>query len=214
MSEQSVRDDGMRLAENLVTVLHDKTFLPELYPNLFATGIDEGSLHAYMLSAFVLIGSQLGFSPVSDAPIFDRLDKMLMGEGAKRPDAVWFARNTQEVRCLVEFERYSSHSLLPKARNLLVMGKELLPPPHLVVLNYWTYSSIAANALEGSLSTFARGFRHSSGIFFSPLACPALVLETLVANRVSGTRVQAIVPQLFIFDGEDKPYIIHHLGSL
>lgn len=204
----------MCLAENLVTVLHDNTFLPELYPNLFATGIDEGSLHSYMLSAFVLVGNWLGFSPVSDAPIFDRLDKMLMGEGAKRPDAVWFARGTQEIRCLVEFERYTSHSLLSKARNLLIMGKELQPPPQLVVLNYWTYSSIAASALEESLATFARGFRHSSGILFSPLACPALVLETLVANRGSGTRIQAIVPRLFVFNGEDKPYIIHRLGSL
>ncbi|HEY7416238.1 MAG TPA: hypothetical protein VH593_13680, partial [Ktedonobacteraceae bacterium] len=136
----SIPQDSVALAESLVALLRDSRFLPWVYRDLFSSGIDEGSLHAYMLSALVLVGDRLGLSPVSDAPIFDRLDKLLMGEGAKRPDAVWFARGTPEVQCLVEFERYTSHSLLPKARNLLIMAKEIQPAPQLVVLNYWTYA--------------------------------------------------------------------------
>lgn len=208
MSEIAVLEEGLRLAENLVAALRDQHFLPELYPDLFMAGIDEGSLHAYMLSALVLVGDRLGFSPVSDAPIFDRLDKMLMGEGAKRPDAVWFARGTQEIRCLVEFERYTSHSLLPKARNLLIMGKELQPSPHLVVLNYWTYSPIPASVLRETQTVFERGFTHTSGVSFRALRCPALVLETLVTNQGGRARVHSFVPRLFVYNGEDKPYIV------
>lgn len=208
------RDDGELLAENLVAMLRNARLLPMVYKDLFGSGIDEGSLHAYMLSALVLIGDRLGFSPVSDVPIFDRLDKLLMGEGAKRPDAVWFVRGAQEIRCLVEFERYSAHSLLPKVRNLLIMGNEIQPTPHLVVLNYWTYSPIPARALHETQAVFARGFKHSAGIEFRPLACPALVLETLVTNQDSRARVHGFVPRLFVHNGEDKPYVIQRLDSL
>lgn len=214
MDKLAIGDNGVQLAENLVATLQDTRFLPLVYQGLYGSGIDEGSLHAYMLSALVLIGDRLGFSPVSDAPIFDRLDKLLMGEGAKRPDAVWFARGTQEIRCLVEFERYTSHSLLPKARNLLIMGKEIQPVPHLVVLNYWTYPPIPASALHETQAVFARGFRHASGILFPALPCPALVLETLVANKDGRARVHGFVPRLFVYNGEDKPYIIQRLGSI
>lgn len=214
MSEIGAHDAGIRLAESLITTLRDPLFLPELYPDMFNAGIDEGSLHAYMLSALVLVGERLGLSPVSDAPVFDRLDTQLIGEGAKRPDAVWFARGTRKIRCLIEFERYSNHSLLPKARNLLIMGKEIQPPPELVILNYWTYSPVAASALQPTLATFARGFTHPSTVHFSRLACPALVLETLVVSRDGHTRIDGFMPRIFVHNGEDKPYVIRHLGSL
>lgn len=214
MGKMTIGDNGVQLAEKLVMTLQDTRFLPQVYRDLYALGIDEGSLHAYMLSALVLVGDRLGFSPVSDAPIFDRLDKLLMGEGAKRPDAVWFARGRQEIRCLVEFERYTSHSLLPKARNLLIMGKEIQPVPHLVVLNYWTYSPIPADILHEPQTVFARGFRHASGILFPPLPCAALVLETLVANQDGRARIHGSVPRLYVYNGEDKPYVIQRLRSL
>lgn len=204
--------EGIQLAQNLVAILRDRSFLPAVYPALFTQGIDEGSLHSYMLSALVLVGDRLGFSPVSDAPIFDRLDKLLMGEGAKRPDAVWFQRGQDEIRCLIEFERYTNSSLAPKARNLLVMGKELQPSPRLIVLKYWTYTTVPADALREVSSVLAHGFRHSTGVAFPPLACPALALETLVVNQGGRTRVQAIMPRLFVYGGEDKPYIVQQLS--
>lgn len=213
MSETPIQDEGIRVAENLMTILRDQRFLWERYPDLFTAGIDEGSLHAYMLSALVLVGDRLGFSPVSDAPIFDRLDKTLMGEGAKRPDAVWFARGTQEVRCLVEFERYTSHSLVPKARNLLIMGKELQPSPYLVVLSYWTYSPISARALRDTHTIFARGFTHASGMSFHALRCPVLVLETLVTDQAGRAHVHSFAPRLFIYNGEDKPYVVQRVDK-
>lgn len=207
-------DDGVHLAQNLVVTLRDSTFLPVVYPALFSKGIDEGSLHSYMLSALVLVGDRLGYSPVSDAPIFDRLDKLLMGEGAKRPDAVWFQRGQEEIQCLIEFERYTSRSLVPKARNLLIMSKELQPSPHLIVLNYWTYSTVSPEMLREVQSVFAHGFRHTTSMTFPPLRCPALVLETLVAIQEVRARVQAIVPRLFVHGGEDKPYIVQRLNTL
>jgi hypothetical protein len=207
-------DDGVQLAQNLVVTLRDSAFLPVVYPALFSEGIDEGSLHSYMLSALVLVGDRLGYSPVSDAPIFDRLDKLLMGEGAKRPDAVWFQRGQDEIRCLIEFERYTNRSLVPKARNLLIMSKELQPLPQLIVLNYWTYSTVSPEMLREVQSVFAHGFRHAAGMTFPPLDCPALTLETIVANKGMCTRVQVIVPRLFVHGGEDKPYMVQHLNAL
>lgn len=207
-------DSGVQLAQNLVASLRDKDFLPAVYPALYGKGIDEGSLHSYMLSALVLVGDRLGYSPVSDAPIFDRLDKILMGEGAKRPDAVWFQRDQEEIRCLIEFERYTHHSLVPKARNLLIMSRELQPSPHLIVLNYWSYSTVSPDTLREVQSVFAHGFWHATGMTFPPPDCPALALETIVANKGARTRVQAVVPRLFIRGGEDKPYMVQHLNAL
>lgn len=208
------RDDGARLAQRLLATMRDSSFLPAVYPALFCQGIDEGSLHAYMLSALVLVGDRLGFTPVADAPIFDRLDKLLMGEGAKRPDAIWFQRGQDEIRLLLEFERFTSRSLAPKARNLLIMGKELQPMPRLVVLNYWTYTPVAADALHEVQAVFAHGFRHATGVLFPPLGCPALALETLVAVQGGRTSVQAITPRLFVQDQEDKPYVVQRLNAM
>lgn len=212
MSEIALRDAGMRLAGDILAALRDPAFLPRVYPDLFDAGIEEGSLHAYMLSALVLVGDRLGFSPVSDAPVFDYLDKLLTGEGAKRPDAIWFTRGTRKIECLVEFERYTSHSLAPKARNLLIMGKEIQPPPQLVVLNYWAYSSPSASDLHESQRVFGQGFTHASGQTFPALSSPALALETRVASYDGRVRIQGFAPRLFVADGEDKPYVLQRPG--
>lgn len=214
MAQAGSLDEGVRLAERLIAMLRDRSALPAIYPALFHEGVDEGSLHAYMLSALVLVGGRLGFSPVADAPIFDRLDKLLMGEGAKRPDAIWFERAREEIRCLIEFERFTSRSLAPKARNLLIMGKELQPAPHLIVLNYWTYAPVPPDGLRDVQSIFAHGFSHPTGMTFPPLACPALALETAVAGQNMRTSVRAITPRLFVHGRENKPYIVERLNTL
>lgn len=211
-AQEAAREQGIRLAQRLVATLRDKDLLPQIYPALFQDGIDEGSLHAYMLSALVLVGDRLGFTPVADSPIFDRLDKLLTGEGAKRPDAVWFDRSTQQVQCLVEYERYTARSLAPKARNLLIMGKELHPAPQLAVLDYWTYTSVPSAALQEVRAIFSAGFTHPAGISFPPLACPVLVLETVVAESDGRPWVHTVQPRLFISRGEDKPYIVQELA--
>ncbi len=82
MIPAAAQDEGAHLAQQLVRAMRVPSFLPTIYPAMFNHGVDEGTLHAYMLSALVLVGDRLGFSPVSDSPIFDRLDKLLMGEGA------------------------------------------------------------------------------------------------------------------------------------
>src|SRR5579859_3834689 len=202
---------GSDLAQRLIAALRDPTFLPAIYQSMFVTGVDDGSLHAYMLSALVLVGDRLGYTPVCDSPIFDRLDKLLTGEGAKRPDAVWFRRGTSDVKCLFEFERYSGRSLAPKAQNLLVMGKELRPTLDLVVLNYWTYTSCSDADLRAAGDVFERGFRHAVGMTFPPLDCPCLMLETLVNGDAGRVVVFGTWPRLFVAAGENKRYVVEQL---
>lgn len=202
---------GSDLAQRLIRVFREPTFLPAIYPSMFMTGVDDGSLHAYMLSALVLVGDRLGYTPVCDAPIFDRLDKVLTGEGAKRPDAVWFRRGTSDVECLIEFERYSGRSLVPKAQNLLMMGKELQPSPELVVLNYWTYASCSDSDLRAAADAFTHGFQHTSGMTFRPLDCPSLILETLANCNAGRAVVVNTRPRSFIAAGENKRYIVEQL---
>lgn len=214
MTNSPSSDQSALLAEKLMRTLRDAEFLNEIYPHMFSSGVDEGSLHAYMLSALVLVGDRLEFAPVSDAPVSDRLDKMLIGEGAKRPDAIWFTRGRQEIECLVEFERYTSRSLLPKARNLLIMGKELQPSPHLVILIYWTYTPIPTSALQPTQAVFAEGFSHPSGIRFHCFACPSLVIETLVDDQNGRVRIRQFTPRLYVQNGENKPYIIKRLNAI
>ena len=211
MTFPSHQQPGMTLARRLLEQLRDPAFLPTLYPAFFAHGIDEGALHAYMLSALVLVGERLGFSPVCDSPIFDRLDKLLMGEGAKRPDAVWFSRESQMPRCLVEFERYAPHALAPKARNLLIMGKEISATLDLIVLDYWTYTPVPDTQLAAPLAIFSHGFTHATGMSFPAQPCPALVLETLVESRDGKTAITHVAPRLVIANGEHKPYMLREL---
>ena len=161
------------------------------------------------------LSDRLGFTPVADAPIFDRLDTLLTGEGAKRPDAIWFERGHAEIRCLIEFERYTTQSLTPKAKNLLIVGKELHPTPYLVVLNFWTsVPGHSSSALQEAERVLARGFTHSTGAYFPPLGCPALVLETLVSDDNVRTRIQSITPRLFVYCSEDKPHIVRQLKAI
>jgi hypothetical protein len=203
---------GIDLAGRLIDLVRDPAFLPSIYPALIGAGIDEGSLHASMLSALVLAGDRLGFSPICDSPIFDRLDLLLTREGAKRPDAVWYGRGTQSVRCLIEFERYTRQSLALKARNLLMMGKELRDDLHLAVLSYWTYAALTDSELDDARRVFEVGFRHTQGVSFPPLACPALVLEMLVTAGAGRTRIAGFVPRLFVANGENKRYVVDMLA--
>lgn len=207
-------DTGREFARQLLATLRDPAFLPAIYPALYGDGIDEGSLHAYVLSGLVLVGDRLGYSPVCDSPIFDRLDKLLTGEGAKRPDAVWFTRGTQTVRCLVEFERYTVCSLTPKAKNLLIMGKELRGDLHLAVLNYWTYSHLPDRDLGEVRHIFESGFHHTRGVTFPPLACAATVIETLVTAQGGKTVIMTVQPRLFVVSGENKTYVVNELTAV
>lgn len=202
---------GYDIAMQLVLRLRNQTSLPALYPPLFGEGSDEGFLHAYMLSALVLLGEQLGFAPVSDMPVFDRLDKLLTGDGAKRPDAVWFSQEPWQIRCLIEFERFAPRALQIKAQNLLVMGKQLQPGLHLVALIYWTYAPLAEKELQEARHVFEQGFLHPTGVHFPRLSCPVLVLETLVFVRNERTVIGSFKPRLLVFDGENKPYLVDYL---
>ena len=127
---------GRDIAQTIMEGLRSPDILPAAYPALFEGGVAEGSFHSYMLSALLLLGDQLGYSAVFDSPIFDSLDNLLLGEGAKRPDSIWFERETETVRVLTEFERYTAKSLEPKARNLLLMANACAEDVYLLVLMY------------------------------------------------------------------------------
>ena len=213
LEQVSALDPGIDLALRLMSALRNPSFLPVIYPALYEGGVADGSLHAYMLSALVLVGDRLGYTPVCDAPTFDRLDILLTGDGAKRPDALWFRRGTDEVKCLVEFERYSSRSLPPKALNLLVMGKEHRQTLDLAVLHYWSYARCSEMDLIGVASVFAHGFQHVSGLSFQPLDCPALVVETIVLDQAGTVTIAGSWPQLFISKGENKAYVVEMLNE-
>jgi hypothetical protein len=211
VSPTAAFDAGRELARRLIAALRDPAFLPVIYPALYGDGVDEGSLHAYMLSGLVLIGDHLGYSPVCDSPIFDRLDKLLTSEGAKRPDAIWFTRGTQTVRCLLEFERYTRFSLVSKAKNLLVMGKELQGDLHLAVLDYWTYTPLSDMDLVDVRRIFESGFRHSSGVAFPPLTCATAIIETLVTHQGGKSHIIGVLPRVFAIGGETKTYVVNEL---
>ena len=203
---------GIELARGLMTALRDPAFLPGVYPSLFNEGIREGALHATMLSALVLVGARLGFTPICDAPVFDELHLALTGDASKRPDAVWLDRDERRIRGLIEFERYSLQSLAPKAKNLLLMGAAAGPQLDLAVLAYWVYGQVTHRALEDAAATFAHGFVHASGATFRRLDCLSLIVEFRVtattSNRVA---LGDIEPRMAVAAGEDKPYLLADL---
>jgi len=203
---------GREIAQTIVQGLRSPDILPATYPALFEGGVTEGSFHSYMLSALLLLGSQLEYSAVCDSPIFDRLDNLLLGEGSKRPDSIWFERGTETVRVLIEFERYTANSLEPKARNLLLMSNACAEDVNLLVLMYWTVQVRDAAELRAACELSKRGFR-SKGSRFGPAPCPMLLLETIVKRSAERLTVDSFVARQFVFSGENKHYIVENLNA-
>jgi hypothetical protein len=203
---------GRDVARTIVRRLRSSDFLHAAYPHLFeGKGVAEGSFHSYMLSALLLLGDRLGYSAVVDSPIFDRLDNLLLGEGSKRPDSIWFERGTETVRVLIEFERYTASSLSPKVRNLILMANACAENIDLLVLMYWTLQVRKPMELRTACRVAERGFR-SKGCQFGPASCPILLLETIVRPGAERLTVESFVAKQFIFGGENKHYVAEGLN--
>lgn len=204
---------GWQVAQSIVQSLRSPGILPTIYPALFARGVAEGSLHSYMLSALLLLGDRLGYSAVVDSPVFDRLDNLLLGEGSKRPDSVWFDRGTETTQVLIEFERYTTSSLEQKARNLLIMANACVDDITLLVLMYWTLEVRSQSDLQAACGLAERGFR-ARGSRFGRAPCPMMLLETIVKRRGECLSIDSFVVRQFVFGGESKRYIAENLNKL
>lgn len=196
----------------LLRDLRSPGFLPDVYPALGIGGVPEGAFHSYVVSALVLLGDRLGYSPISDSPLFDKLDAFLVGESLKRPDAVWFERGSESAQVLVEFERYAPGSLLQKARHLLAMGRACADSLRLLVLIYWTTVPRTDADLAEAREAFARGVSWH-GSRFGPAACPALIVEVLVARRDDRLRLSSVVLRAYVEEGEDKRHVVDELNA-
>jgi len=213
MMDQTRLENGRALTEALIRELRSGKVLPETYPVLYANGVARGALHSYVLAGLLLLGDRMGYSAVFDSPIFEPLDCILTGEGAKRPDSIWFERGTETVRALIEFEHHSGNSLRDKAQNLILAARTCNAGLALVALIYWIADSQAQPNLEATCEVFKRGFSLGSSRF-GPCVCPVLILET-IATRQAGERLilSGFVARRFIFAGEDKPYVVEGLNA-
>jgi len=203
---------GCEVARTIIQGLRSPDILPPLYPALFEAGVVEGSFHSYMLSALLVLGDQLGYSAVLDSPVFDRLDNLLLSEGSKRPDSTWFERGTETMRVLIEFERYTAHSLEAKVRNLLLMANACAEDVSLLVLMYWTAQVRALAELRAASELSKKGFR-SKGSQFAPGPCPMLFVETIAQWHGERLAIASFVAKQFVFGGENKGYIVQDLNS-
>jgi hypothetical protein len=203
---------GGDIARSLLDQLRTGGTIPATYPLLFRGGVAEGSLHSFMVSALLLLGHRLGYSSVCDSAMSDDVDRVLLGEGARRPDSIWYERGTDRVRVLVEFERYKANALQQKARNLLLQANACKNDVQLLVLMWWTEAARAAADLGPPRDVFVGGFQQS-GSRYGPSLCPVLMLETLV--KWTGNRLAAcgFTARLFVFGRENKPYIVDSLNS-
>jgi hypothetical protein len=150
---------------------------------------------------------------VCDSPIFDRLDNLLLAEGSKRPDSVWFERGTETVRALIEFERFTTNSLETKVRNLLLMANSCTEDIELLVLMYWTAVVRDRSDLQRAVQLAQRGFR-SNSIRIDPAPCPILFLETLTRRcREERLAVARFIVRQFVYGRENKSYIVDELNT-
>ena len=203
---------GWEVARTVLQGLRSPGLVPAAYPALHEGGVAEGSFHSYMLSALLLLGHRLGYSAVLDSPVFDRLDNLLLSEGSKRPDSVWFERGTETVRVLIEFEKYTANSLESKARNLVLTANACAEDVTLVVLMYWTTQVRSWGDLRRAAELARKGFR-SKGSYFSPAACPMLIVETIVERHGERLTVSSFVAKDFVIGGENKDYVVEDLNS-
>lgn len=204
--------EGLELAKRLISSLRRRDFLESIYPALFSQGIQEGSLHAYVLSGLVLLGEHLGFSPVCDAPVFNQFDNLLLDESSKRPDSIWFERGGNAIRMLIEFERYQGNAIEHKARNLLIMASACRTELQLITLIYWTDQIRSLANLQPASNVIANGFTQN-GSKFRPANCPFLLLEACIEQSEQGVILTSFIARQFIFRGENKPYIVDYLNA-
>jgi hypothetical protein len=202
---------GIEIASSLVKGLRSQEFIPVVYPVLFEKGIESGSFHPYMVSSLLLLGDRLGFSPICDSPIFDRINLLLIDEGRKRPDSVWFERGSSIVRVLIEFERFTTTSLENKAQNLIMMADGNKDAIQLIVLIYWSNDIRPLSDLQKSISIFRNGF-HRNGAKFNPPTCPVLILETKTGVDEL-VKIEGFIVRQLIVDGENKPQKVDELNA-
>ncbi len=204
-------EKGRNAAEKILEGLRSPLILPVAYPMLFNIGIAEGTLHSYMLSGLVLLGDRLGYSAVCDSPIFDALDNLLLGEGNKRPDCVWFERISGKIKVLIEFERYKPGAIEAKVKNLLIMSKPHLQDLGMILLIYWSEHVRTEADLGNALELARRGFR-ASGSQYGPPTCPFLILETIVKQRDTQVTIESFAARYFLAKGENKDHIVDILN--
>lgn len=214
MNEFEVKrlETGRDVAHNILAGLRSPIILREVYPILFQAGVAAGALHSYMLSGLVLLGEHLGYSPVCDSPVFDAIDNLLIGEGSKRPDSIWFERGEEKIKVLIEFERLKPGALESKVKNLLIMSKPHLHDLDLVILNYWSENVYPKSQLGKVLELAQNGFK-TNGVQFGPLPCPLVLLETIVCNKGKGIVIEDFSVKLLVFGREDKSYISEELNT-
>ena len=203
---------GREVASKLLVGLRSNDILPKIYPAIFKYGVAEGSFHSYMLSALLLLGDRLGYSSVCDSPIFDRIDNILLGEGSKRPDSVWFDRGTENVRILIEFERFTSVAIKLKARNLLIMANACTDDLDLLVLMYWTVVVRSFKDLHDAFDLSSKG-PSGIGSYIGPASCPIMMLETNTKRVGENICIESFIAKLFIFGGENKGYVVENFNQ-
>ena len=212
MNGSAYQSQGVDIAHSIVRELRSPEFIPIVYPELFRRGITGGSFHSYMVSALLLLGNRLGYSPICDSPVFDPLDKLLTGDGSKRPDSVWFERGTTIARVLIEFEHFTSTSLEHKARNLILMTNAHKYDIKLLTLMYWATEVRSVSELKSAVEIFKNGFSQN-GYKYYPPACPVLILETKTIGKEEYLIIDGFIVRQLIIDKENKPYRVNELNQ-
>jgi hypothetical protein len=206
-------DMGREIAKTIITGIRSPNILKEIYPTLFNTGVPDGALHAYVLSSLVLLGDQLGFSAVCDSPVFDTLDNLLLGEGSKRPDSVWFERGSDQPKILFEFERFKPGALEIKIKNLLIMSKSYIQELDSMFLIFWSEGILPITVLSPAIELSKKGFR-ASGCQYGPSTCPIVFIETVVRKNSKGLIIENFIVRQYIFGRENKAYIVDELNNM
>jgi hypothetical protein len=179
------------LHERLVQVIDEKAFVTNAFPMLVDWGIkDEDTLiHSLGCSYWMQLGHHLDFSGVVEVPA--PLTYAVKANQDIRSDAVWFDKNTQKPKLVVEFERYSGtksdqEKLVGKVKNLLLSHRRWKLEPELLVLAYWTSGLKTMPDHKALKDIFAEGFQLSNG------------------DRVEGVNPRQLVLMNFVFQCDQQ----------
>jgi len=179
------------LHEQLVQAIEDKAFVSNAFPMMSDWGVkDEDTLiHSLGCSYWMQLGHHLDFSGVVEVPA--PLTYAVKANQGVRSDAVWFDKNTQKPKLVVEFERYSGtksdqEKLVGKVKNLLLSHRRWNLEPELLVLAYWTPGLKAMPDHKLLKNIFLQGFQLSNG------------------DRVEGANPKQLVLMNFVFQCDQQ----------
>jgi len=168
-----------KLIDQIQNKIIQSDFIEDAFPSIKKHGVmdEDVLLHSIGCSIWNTLGHELGYSAIVECPAPPSAGNDI------RSDSVWFERDTNEPRVLIEFERYDGSDygkkkLDEKLSNLMEAACRWDKKPELLILSAWSQGIVSAPDTGGFKQKVMGGIKTKRG-----LQIPGLSQSQFLFNR-------------------------------